>query len=99
MVRTETAKLRMRVRKLRGRKRKVGNVVLDRDDVEAVRDCAVDVVETDWGHMENGDPIKNSGQVSVYPSDKSDTYVKFIVGDEEFEAGDKRQVVKLLRLL
>lgn len=89
----------MRVRKLRGRKRKVGNVVLDRDDVKAVRDCAVDVVEKEWNHLENGDPIRNSGQVSVYPSQKSDSYVRFVVGDEEFEAGDKRQVVKLLRLL
>lgn len=89
----------MRVRKLRGRKRKVGGVVLERDEVEAVRDCAVDVVEQDWTHLENGNPIRNSGQVSVYPSQDDDTYVRFVVGDDEFDVGDRRQVVKLLRLL
>ena len=89
----------MRIRKLRGRRRKVGGVVLEGDEISQVRDCAVAAIEKEWHGNPSDEPIQNSGSVSIYPSDDDQAYCRIDVGEESIIVPDRTFLLKMLRLL
>lgn len=83
----------MRIRKLRGRRRKVGDVVVEQSDLEDLRETFRDIVE---GNID-GDSIQN-GDVKAWPGEDN-IYVFIEIGGEELQIPDKSFCWKALQIL